>query len=294
MKIKKKLNQFIWKTGRKILGNNLNSKKLSFLEPLAYQISSQIDSETVNVFGNQMILGDKGPLSMELSIYGIWEPIETDFVRNTIKNNEVVLDIGANIGYYTLILAKLVGDGGQVFCFEPEPNNFQKLKKNIEKNKYQNVVCENIAISNKNGEIQLYLSERSIGQHKIYNSDAVSEKSITVKTSSLDNYFKNNKLREKISFIKIDIEGAEFFVLDGMQTILKNNKKLKILLEFDPNQIKDSGTTSNDLLNLLNGEGFEFFFVNQKKHEFEKCDVNFLINNFVRKGKTTNLLCIRK
>jgi len=240
-----------------------------------------------------MLLGNKGPLSMELATSGIWEKIETQFIMRDIKKGTIVLDIGANIGYYTLILAKLVGKKGKVFAFEPEPENFQLLKKNIEINGYQNVICENIAISNQNGEIDLYFSERSIGQHKIYQSSMVSENSIRVKSITLDQYFGDLDMKDKISFIKIDTEGAEYCVINGMKSLLGSNKKLKIMLEFDPIQIKDARTQPKDLLNLLRENGFNFSHVNPKKQIFEKSNLDYLIKNFVEKDQATNLLCFK-
>jgi len=90
----------------------------------------------VNVLGHKMYLDDLDTL--HLAINGIWEPLETNLIKNKIKEGDIVLNIGANIGYYTLLIARLVGSNGKVFAFEPDLNNFKILKKNIEINNYKN------------------------------------------------------------------------------------------------------------------------------------------------------------
>jgi len=292
MNLKKRAYSTIWKTGKKLLGDKIQSKPFSLLMPLAYKIASDINTEYVQVFENKIFLGDKGPLSMELATNGIWEKIETEFMLKTIKKGDIVIDIGANIGYFTLLFAKCVGQNGKVFAFEPEPKNFELLKKNISVNKYENVVCENSAVSNKNEKIKLYLSEKSVGQHRIYSSGEVSDNSVLVDSITVDDYFKNIN-KEKITFIKIDAEGTEFFILKGMEKLLDKIDFLKIILEFDPNQIRDSGCDPIDLLNFLKNKGFNFSFSNKKRNEFESVDINYLIKQFVEKNFPTNLLCTR-
>ena len=195
--------------------------------------------------------------------------------------------------HFTLLFAKCVGQNGKVFAFEPELKNFELLKKNISVNKYENVVCENSAVSNKNEKIKLYLSEKSIGQHRIYSSGEISDNSVLVDSITVDDYFKNIN-KEKITFIKIDAEGAEFFILKGMEKLLDKIDFLKIILEFDPNQIRDSGCDPIDLLNFLKNKGFNFSFSNKKRNEFESVDIDYLIKNFVEKNFPTNLLCTRE
>jgi len=167
-------------------------------------ILSHLKTTFAEVDGHKMFLDSKDSLS--LSIYGIHEPLVTELVKKEIKKGNVVLDIGAHIGYYTLIFAKLVGEEGKVFAFEPDPTNFSLLKKNVEINGYKNVELVQKAVSNKNGKIKLYLSEENSGDHRIYNSHD-GRKFIEVEAIRLDDYFKN--YNGAIDFIKMDIQGAE-------------------------------------------------------------------------------------
>jgi FkbM family methyltransferase len=128
-------------------------------------------------------------ISNTLFIYGFYEENETEMFEKIIKAGDTVLDISANIGYYTLIFAKLVGKNGRVFAFEPEPTNFALLKRNVRMNSYNNVVLEQKAVSNKTGKVKLYISENP-GLHRIYNSYD-GRKFIEVEAICLDDYFKN-------------------------------------------------------------------------------------------------------
>lgn len=95
----------------------------------------RLKSNVAMVMGHKMFLDCKDSLNLSIN-NGIYEEFETNIVKEEIKKGDIVLEIGANIGYYTLIFAKLVGEKGKVFAFEPDPTNFALLKKNIEINGY--------------------------------------------------------------------------------------------------------------------------------------------------------------
>jgi len=118
----------------------------------------------------------------------------------------VVVDIGANIGYYTLIFARLVGEQGRVFAFEPDPANFSLLAKNVAVNNYHNVELIQKAVSDQTGNARLYLSPKSTVDHRIYSSND-NRKFIDVEAVRLDDYFLDNN--GKIDFIKMDIQGLK-------------------------------------------------------------------------------------
>src|SRR3990172_1939329 len=102
-------------------------RKYPFVRIMKNYMISQAKSDFAIVQGHKMYLGPKD--SLNLSINGVYEDVETEFVKKIIHEGDIVLDIGANIGYYSLIFAKLVGKLGKVFSFEPEPYNFSLLNK---------------------------------------------------------------------------------------------------------------------------------------------------------------------
>ena len=205
------------------------------------------------IHGHQMFLDQKD--SLGLSVTGTYEPNELEVVKQEVHEGDIVLDIGANIGYYTLMFAKLVGEQGQVFAFEPEPENFALLQQNVEINGYHNIVLVQKAISNQNGTIQLYLCDDNQGMHRIYDSVCCNS-SIAIESIRADDYFQAS---QQIDFIKMDIEGAEYAALQGMHNILIQNQAVKIMTEFSPLALFEYGFDSRDYINTLLKYGFTLF-----------------------------------
>jgi FkbM family methyltransferase len=249
-------------------------------------IRSLFRTNFAEVQGHKMFLDHKD--SLYLSLNGVFEPFATKCVKKIIKKGDVVLDIGANIGYYTLIFAKLVGNSGKVFAFEPEPKNFALLVKNIEINGYKNIICVKKAVSDENGTIKLYLSESNMGDHRIYNSHD-SRKAVKIETVRLDDYFKDYKGR--IDFIKMDIQGGELKAIKGMDYFLRKNGCRKMLTEFWPNGIKNSGSNPQQYINLLLKYGFDIYKVNEEKEKLELANIPELLKS---KENDQNLLCVKK
>ena len=124
------------------------------------------------------------------------EPETIEWIDNYVDG--VFWDIGANIGYFTVLMANLVGSSGKIFSFEPEPLNFKILQKNIEQNHLENVVLEQSAVGDTDGKIKLYLSNTNSGWHKVFPTQfvdyEVSDKNIDVNICSLDKAFSNQKI----------------------------------------------------------------------------------------------------
>jgi FkbM family methyltransferase len=187
------------------------------------------------------------------------------------------MDIGANIGYFTLIMAKGIKENGKVFSFEPEPKNFELLKKNVEINNYSNVILEKKAIGNKTGIAKLYLADRKnnifhSGMHRIFRSDLVSQISnpVSINIIKLDDYLQDLKFIKKIRLIKIDVEGAEFDVLKGMSKILDENKGIKIVMEFSSENLEDYGSNPSDVMDFLINKGFKLSIINEVEKRMEE------------------------
>jgi FkbM family methyltransferase len=242
------------------------------------------------VLGHKMFLDSRD--SLNLSINGVYEPFETELVKKEIRKGDVVLDVGANIGYYTLIFAKLVGENGKVFAFEPDPSNFALLKKNVEINGYKNITLVQKAVSNKTGKTKLYLSDRNLGDHRIYDSHD-GRRCIEIDAIRLDDYFKN--YNGKIDFIKMDIQGAEGGAIQGMCSLLKKNKNVKIVTEFWPIGLKRFGIGPEEYVKLLIEHGFKLYEINEQEKKICPANIPKLLKAYTpERGNYTNLLCVKE
>jgi FkbM family methyltransferase len=288
MAIKKKILKTYKKSlkkfgGHKLTRNGLIKKSFNVVNSFAI---SQLNESKIIINNQIMYLDEKD--SLQLNFNGNFEPVETEIVKKEIKENDIVLDVGANIGYYSLIFAQLIGKSGKVYSFEPDPTNFEILKKNILVNKHENVILENKAVSNKEGNLKLYLSTENNGMHRIYPSKWCKE-SIDINSIKIDNYFNKN---QKIDFIKLDIEGAEYDALLGMESIIQNNENIVIFIEFVPASLEEHGTNPEKVIDFFINHKFKIFKINniaEKKEEISKEE----LLNFKNKDKVTNLICKR-
>lgn len=250
----------IYKNMAKILGNR-NLTKYYIIRIIKNYAFKNFKSKITMIDGNTMFLDEDD--SLKLSINQIWEPITTDLVKREIKTGNTVIDVGSNIGYYTLLFAKLVGTNGRVYAFEPESDNFDLLKKNITVNNYKNIIIEKKAVSNTTKKVTLYRAKEGIGEHRI-DFPWFDNGGTEVEAIRLDDY-----INENIDFIKIDCEGAEYNVLLGMKKILEKNKNIKILIEYGEKQLQEFGVSKADFFNFLELQNFKIFFINQKTNSFE-------------------------
>jgi len=246
-------------------------------------LHSRLHPDTAIVDGNKMFLGDD---CLKLSIDGMHERFETSLFKKIVKEGNTVLDIGAHIGYYTLLARNLVGEEGKVFAFEPSPENFNLLKKNIDVNGYGNIITINKAVSNRLGKAQFSPTISTLDY-----TNNIEEKLITVDTITLDEFF--NNYSSKIDVIKMDIEGSEGKAFEGMFNLLEKNKDIIIITEYCPHRLKNLGTKPKNYLDMLEEHGFIIYHINEDEKRLELLNRNS-IGNYFRKKPAINLFCFRK
>lgn len=176
-----------------------------------------------------------------------------EHLRPYIKEGDTVIDAGANIGYFTVMLSKLVGEKGTVHAFEPEAYNYNLLQYNIELNNCKNVITHNMALSDKESKGKLYISDECMGMHRMYESKYCSMDTQDVAVSTLDSIIGE----QKISFIKLDVEGYEYKVLRGAEKLLGFNPKMRIWMEFVVEGVIEAGGDPQEVLKFLTDRGFK-------------------------------------
>lgn len=240
-----------------------------------------------NVLGHRMELDSRD--SLALAANGVYEPLETALFMAIVKRGDVVIDIGANIGYYTLQFARLVGDEGKVFAFEPDPTNFATLKRNVEANGYRNVVLIQKACSSEAGRLKLFLSDDNKGDHRLYDSGD-GRSYVEVDVVRIDDYFEH--YTGKVNLIKMDIQGAEYGALSGMTNLIERNPDLVLVTEFWPLGFKRSGVSASDFVALLQKLGFNILHINDVRNTIEQVPMQQIFHWFTEElGNHTNLLC---
>ncbi len=179
-----------------------------------------------------------------------WEPIS--LIK--LKENEVMIDVGANTGYYSLKLAK-ENQKSKILAAEADPETCKVLEKNYALNKFTNVKIYNFAITDKDGEVTLNQSETHSGSNSIFSQNilSINSKTVTVPSITLDSL-----LAEKfktIHWIKVDVEGAELLVLRGGPKTLKITKN--IVIEVHEDILKQNNESPEEILKILKSNGFK-------------------------------------
>lgn len=262
--------------------------KLYPIRVIFYFLHRYLHPDVVQVENHQIFLDPKD--SLYLSINPAWDKHVVEFVKKEVKKEDTVLDIGANIGYFTLLFARLVGEHGKVFAFEPHPVNFGLLKKNICINNYSNVILNQKAATNKTGVVELFLHRKSHGGHSLYKG-RYTNTSTKVEAIRLDDYFKNYD--GKIDFIKMDIEGSEGEAFLGMLSLLKKNDHIKIVTEFAPFMLRASSVQPEEYLRLLVEQGFKLFAINEQTAVAEPITIDELIPKCRDNGSLIYLFCVK-
>ena len=216
------------------------------------------------------ILGHKmhvNPFDRGISLGGLANtPIEAyrgrgeiGYLLRHLRPGERVVDIGANIGFFTLMFARQVGPEGRVWAFEPGPQSHELLTKNVSINGYSNVVIENAAVSDTSGMTELYLCPTGESDNRIAGTVPFADRRISMpmRCVALDDYFSSPD--ERIDFVKIDAQGAETLVLRGMKRLLGRNQPIKIIMEYAPVAIQSVGLQPAEFLRYMRSFGLEVY-----------------------------------
>ena len=251
-------------------------------------VRSLSKSNIVEIEGRKMFTQNNDGLA--LSIFKIYEPNQTKIVKKYVHEGDVVIDVGAHVGYYTLLMAQLVGKNGKVYSFEPDPVNFELLKKSVEINGFENVVLIQKAVSDTTEKIKLFLGDNDSAINRIYDAKlGDAKKSIDVESVTIDEYFKEND--KLFNIIKIDSEGSEAKIINGMEKFLTKNRKLIMMTEFFPFLIKKSGDEPKQYLKSLENSGFELYNILDDNKETNKINSESFLKIEPDSEYCTNLLC---
>ena len=204
--------------------------------PLARRLSTELD--VCVLAGLRMRVHTADAVGRTLAVSGVWEPnVTAEFVR-ALRPEDVCVDIGAHIGYFTLLASTFVGRGGHVYSFEPSPANYRALVGNLRRNDARNVTAVEAAVGTASGRAMLYEGPgtntgRATLNVEIARRVASEERGVSVDVTTIAETIPESDY-SRVRVVKIDVEGAEIDVLRSLEPILFARQPLAVFLEVNP------------------------------------------------------------
>lgn len=224
------------------------------------------------LFGSKMSGNSLDLVARYVYYFGVWEPNITNWLSGRLRPGDTFIDVGANIGYFSLLASRLVGDTGRVVAIEASPEIYRVLENNISQNGLRNVRSVHAAVWNKVDVLKFYsLPECATGNSTTKESWAAKrhlDRVCEVPASVLPTILRPEEVRTA-RLIKIDVEGAEFEVATGMASMLQSCRHdLEIILEVTPSALAAAGRTSENLLEIFSNCGFHAYSI---KNDYMAC-----------------------
>jgi FkbM family methyltransferase len=208
--------------------------------------------------GESIVLHIDDWIPFQLFLTGTYysERHEAEMFRRCVRPEMIVLDVGANIGFYTLQAAIRVGPSGQVHAFEPVSKTYQLLRENVELNAFKNVWTNRVAVQQEEGWVTVFCADDTqTGTSSLRcimrNFAAATEE---VDAVSIDAYVQREGLR-RVDLVKLDIEGSELSALRGMRSLLAKGE-VTVLVEMSRQTLGSQGTTPEELIDYLGSFGY--------------------------------------
>lgn len=199
-------------------------------------------------------------LQRQIFMYGVYrvEEKHRDFMLSRVREGGTILDVGAHIGYYTLLFAKRTGEHGRVYAFEPSTKTRARLLENISLNDFANITTVEAAASDAAGTATINLAGGSNTGSTSLHFDSGAVGTERVETIIIDDYLERHGIDE-IDLIKIDVEGHELHVLQGMRRTLNvpADKAPELFVEVNENTLQSAGTPMQAIFDELAAAGYE-------------------------------------
>lgn len=234
-----------------------------------------------------IVINPRDPVVSGALFFRVYERSELAFFKSVCRPGINFLDIGANVGFYTALAMRRIGPTGKIVALEPDPESHGFLKQTVAANAAANVVCLATAAAASRGRFKLYVSPDNRGDNRLYQPDP-SWPSVDVDTASADELLVSLGI-EQLDLIKIDVQGAEGGVIDGLEKTIRRSTNLTLLTEFWPHGLRQAGTDPRALLGKLRSFGLELFELESRGQLVPLIDDDQLITRFQGR-RYTNLV----
>lgn len=211
--------------------------RTGYLLEAVYQKLSDGNPIRVHVREWKMKINPDDPLHRAIA-YGNHEPQVVQVLEAELTDGDIVFDVGAHIGFHTIIASRKVGEGGHVFAFEPISENAVLLEENIGINGLENVSVERVAVSHlMDDTVNIFVSSKESGIHSYAYGQGLDD-SVDVPSISIDGYCSKENVPSP-DLIKIDAEGAEMDILEGMVKTISDAEEIMVICEIHSNNYDD-------------------------------------------------------
>jgi len=219
-----------------------------------YQLFKGVKKQEIYRNSIQLHLNLEDWIQQQIYFLGEYEKNEIDYLYAHLKKGDIFIDLGGNIGLFSLNASKIVGDEGKIYAFEAFTPNYNHFRKHIDINHFNNIKLEHLAVADKKGFIEILYDEtyHNVGMASSFLQEYTAKEK--VESISLDEYAKQQQI-SRIDLIKIDIEGGEYSALTGMREILMHYRP-KILIEINNIALKSSNRSEEELVSLLTEKGY--------------------------------------
>ena len=268
-------------------GHRLGLNKVSFLRHTVDGIKSFLTDHTLPI-----------PLSVEgvrvagmpaiHYITGEYEHETVLLLRRHLRTGDVFVDIGAQVGFFTLYAANLVGESGRVIALEPFAKHFHILTKNIARSGYTNIEPHQVGVSDEARISSYYITSSSLFRVKQESQSQSANTVAEMRMVPLDTLLSHDT---HIDILKIDIEGGESAAFRGMERLVQNNPAMAVIVEIAPKVLDKIGMRSEDLLIQLQGLGFRLFLI-QHDGSLLESDIPHIVDE-ARAHRFINIYCSR-
>ncbi len=214
-------------------------------------------------------------------IYDGFEEEELSFVKGTLAEGDIFIDIGANVGLFSLIASECIGATGSIISFEPSPVTFNRLAENISLNAIKNIDLRNIGLSNQTGEFRFYVSDNGYDAWDSFapSQDNKLQKAISVTVSNLDTELEKVD-KNRIKLIKIDVEGWEKYVLLGGENLFRNYAPT-VMVEFTEENTFNAGYAIHEIYDLMVDYGYVWHTIKEGKLVHDPKKLHYPYNNLI-------------
>lgn len=239
---------------------NFHAPNRSVLRSIRWQLGKRLrrGKVRINAYGLDLEFPrDSGSLSNYFYFGEFFEWETINFVDTFLREGDVVVDVGANVGMFSYAALRRVGATGHIYCFEPMPGAARVIQGNVARNgATESVTLHRLAASNRAGTVAI-TADLDVSNHVVWtNAESISQESLLVETARLDEILPASR---QLALVKIDVEGAELLALQGLEARLQQANPPVLVLEAHDHSLRKLGASRADVLQLLHEARYQCF-----------------------------------